>query len=239
MQFSLLGLFGGMTAIALGIGAITMANPWVASLLYTFYFLWMALSLIGCVVRSGTNRVFWIGAFIGGAMYYHVAFHSLIPWDKDGNTNPYGYNYNGGYSPYVYSYGSIDPATDSIDPSAFASQPDLLSTKFLNWLATHGQNGLVKGQHVRAKWGGSYYYPGTILNMNENGGVYIAWDDQSPPGSPVAPQDVVPDGTVNNRNWIHKTGHSVFGILLSWFGAWFAWAVFVARDRRLAENARS
>ncbi len=244
MQFSLLGLFGVMTAIALGIGAIMMANPWVASLLYSFYFLWMAFALVGCIVRSGTNRVFWVGAFIGGAMYYHIAFHSLIPWDREATTNPYANNYYGIYSPNAYGYpGGIDPSTgtlnENIDPSDFSSQPDLLSTKFLNWLATHGQNRFVDGQHVRAKYLGYSFFPGTILKTNDNGSVEVAWDDKNPLSSPVAARDVVPDGTVNTRNWIHKTGHSVFGILLSWFGAWFSWAVFVARDKRLAESAKN
>jgi hypothetical protein len=59
-----------------------------------------------------------------------------------------------------------------------------------------------------------------------------------PQSSAVAAKDVFPDGTANTRSWIHKTGHSVFGVLLSWFGAWFCWAIFVARDKRLAENAK-
>ena len=234
MQYSLLGLIASVTVVAFGMGAISFPSAWMASVVYTLYFGWMAIALVGALARRGGNRVFWLGSFVCGAMYYHAAIHSLNPWEADRSRNVYSnpYMVYGGWS----SYPAMNAAGDE-DYSALAEQPDLVTTKILDWIADRKLGALQVGQHVQAQYMGMSLFPGKVLGVTDDGMVTVAWDDQAPPQSSVRKADVFPDGTRPNRSWLHKTGHSGFGFLFAFFGGWLAWGVFPVKENEKASGS--
>jgi hypothetical protein len=216
MQFSLKGVLAGVTVLALGMAAIMLASATIASIIYTVYFGWIALSLVATFVCRGRARSYWLGSLVFGAMYYHLTMHSL--WPGDANLTATAWGSYGFYST-VYS---PDPSGELANASL--REPELITTRLLDRIAAATGAALIAGQHVQARFMGGSFFPGQIVSVHE-GDALVAWDDGMPKQSAVRTADIFPDGLATGRGWIRQTGQSVFGLCCALLGGWLCWAI--------------
>lgn len=198
-RFSLAQMGIMMVIVCLGCAAIVAANTMVASLSLTAFFIANLIAVTGCFTSTGPHRAFWIGMAIFGWAYWWQHEPTLLREDYASRYRYTGYPYL--YSGMWNSYGNDG-----------ASPPPKFSTEWLlDQVYKFSARSPKVGEKVIARWMGSSFYPGTVIEVTADG-YLVKWDDGSAP-SPVPARD-----THNEGGGFYITGHSVFGVFFGLLG---------------------
>lgn len=160
--FSLTSLLAIVTLLSIDLGAAASDSHFMASLAYTLFLGLLCFSVAAAFVAGADARAFWLGFAVFGLVYWLGCFQST--------PSPQATSFAGGLTRWNASSTGSQGATSNY----FIT--DVLIDLTEEYIAPR----YAVGSHVYARWQGSGYYWGTVLET-DTGRYLIQWDDGSTP----------------------------------------------------------
>lgn len=195
LRFSLAKMLAAVVLVALGLAALVNATPIWAGAVTSAAVFLLFVAVVGLIYRRHADRAFWVGFAVFDWGYLAVIY-APSPWA-------------------LWRY-RLDRELD------LGNQ--LLTTQVLDWGARQVR-GLTKGTRVIVEWTSGSWYPGSIVEV-DNDRVHVRFDDGDDRWV-IATQIK----TTRATDFV-RIGQSMFALLLGFVGGVIARCFYATTQRK-------